>query len=419
MLKIIQKLISSKFLKTSLSVSLSKLISSLTNLLFMIFSVNILTRSENGYLQYYLGYLPVVLAIAEFGLPAALVKYLSVETENLLEIGNIILASIWIKLSSFLILCILGASLSLFFKQDGLVVFVLIIGATITSFLTFFESIFVAFREYHYLVIWIPLGNLIKLLILYISYYHLNINLTYIDILAIFCISPIYILVLFFFLFPTKKIIWWGKKNLVIERFKSLLSFNLWAFSASIFAIVSDRLEIFLLKKFHTPEQVAIYGTSLQLFSGFQILFSTLNSMLLPRLSSLVENTEEFNQFLKKSFMICVAIALFLFPGFFLAEPVLNFLFNNKYSDSIPVFQILYPNYLLQLVFAPLGIALFAMGRPKMLASLALIRLVTGFIFDNLLIPEYGVMGAGVSFFLGQVVSWLLLAGFFWATIWK
>ncbi len=141
--------------------------------------------------------------------------------------------------------------------------------------------------------------------------------------------------------------------------------------------------------------------------------------MLLPRLSVLTENTEEFNKFLTKSFFICGSVAFLMFPGYFLAEPILNILFNNKYSDSIPVFRILYPNYLLQLVFSPLGIALFAMGRPKILAILAFIRLVIGYILDNVLIPEFGVMGAGTSYLLGQIVSWLILAGYFWATIWR
>ena len=97
----------------------------------------------------------------------------------------------------------------------------------------------------------------------------------------------------------------------------------------------------------------------------------------------------------------------------------MNFLFNEKYSESIPVFKILYPNYLLQLVFAPLGIALFAMGRPKILAILAFIRLIFGYILDTMLIPEFGVVGAGTSFFLGQIVSWLVLFGYFWATLWR
>jgi O-antigen/teichoic acid export membrane protein len=242
--------------------------------------------------------------------------------------------------------------------------------------------------------------------------------LSYLDILAIFSLSPIFIVVGFFFLFPTQKLSWEGEKGSKKEHLKKLALFNLWAFSASLFAIASDRLEIFFLKKFHNSEEVAIYGTALQLFSGFQIVFSTLNSMLLPRLS-IYYNTEEFNKFLTKSIVICMGIAILLSPGYFLAEFILNFLFNHKYADSIPVFKILYPNYLLQLIFAPLGVALFAMGRPKILAILAFIRLFFGYILDNLLIPEFSVVGAGLSFFLGQIVSWLVLVGYFWATLWR
>lgn len=384
----------------------------------MIYAVNILTRNENGHFQYYLGYLPLILAVAEFGLPAAIVKYLSVELENQKEIGNILSASLVIKLISFLLLCIIGAVLVLLFHQDGLVLFMLIIGGTTTSFITFFESIFVSFREYKLLAVWAPLANFVKLIVLYISNRYSSVPLSYLDILAIFSLSPIFIVSGFFFLFPSYKLSWTGDRESQKEHLKKLALFNLWAFSASLFAIASDRLEIFFLKKFHNSEKVAIYGTALQLFSGFQIVFSTLNSMLLPRLS-VYYNTEEFSKFLAKSIVVCMGIAVLLSPGYFLAEFILNLLFNNKYADSIPVFKILYPNYLLQLVFAPLGVALFAMGRPKILAVLAFIRLFFGYILDNLLIPEFGVVGAGTSFFLGQIVSWLVLLGYFWATLWR
>ena len=412
-------LLFSDFFKSSLLVSSAKLISSISNLVFMIYSVNILARNENGYFQYYLGYLPIVLAIAEFGLPTSLVKYLAPEIENISEIGNFLNASLIIKFLSFLVLCILGIGIVNIYHQDNLIIFILILGGTITSFLTFFESIFVAFQEYKQLVLWIPLGNLFKLLVLHFSNFYFSYPLGYLDILTIYSITPIFILFLFFFLFPYKKITWGGNKEKILKSFKLLSLFNIWTFVASIFAILSDRLEIFLLKKYHSPEQVAIYGTSLQLFSGFQILFSTLNSILLPRLSNFVNNPTEFHSFLKKSFFICIGISILLSPGFFLAEFIFDLLFNQKYSDSIPVFKIHYPNFLLQLVFAPLGIALFAMGKPKMLALLAFFRFVFGFIFDTLLIPEMGVVGAGLAFLFGQVISWLILIGYFAAVLWK
>jgi O-antigen/teichoic acid export membrane protein len=183
---------------------------------------------------------------------------------------------------------------------------------------------------------------------------------------------------------------------------------------ASIFAIISDRLEIFFLKYYHGSEAVAEYGTTLQLFSGFVIILSVLNSLIYPKLSRIVD-TAEFKGFLVKSIMAGGLLALAFSPGFFLGQFVMDVLFRGNYSNSVPIFQLLYPNYMLQLVFAPLGMALFAMGLPRLLSILAFLRLLFGIVLDNLLIPEFGTKGAAISLLLGQLVSWLLLVGYFLA----
>ena len=408
----------SGFLKSSLYVSVSKVFSSLCNLLFMIFAVNILNKSENGVFQYYLGFLPVILAVAEFGLPSAIVKFLSAEKENKHKIGIILSSSLFIKTISFFLLIGFSFGAYFFYKEDPLVIFILVIGGVTVSFVSYFESIFVSFQAYKALAFWNPLANLIRLILLYLTNHFSKLPLTYLDILSIFSLSPIFILILFFFIFNRKQIYWGAKVKEIGHATKELSLFNTWAFVASIFAIISDRLEIFLINKYHSSEDVAVYGTALQLFSGFVIILSTLNSLVYPRLSALV-HTEEFKTFLLKSIFASFAVAILLSPGYFLAEPILNILFNHKYEEAIPVFKILYPNYLLQLVFAPLGIALFAMGKPRILAILALLRLVFGYLLDTVLIPEFGVLGAGVAFLLGQVISWLVLVGYFWAMFWR
>lgn len=384
----------------------------------MIFAVNILNKSENGVFQYYLGFLPVILAVAEFGLPSAIVKFLSSEKDDKHKIGIILSSSLLIKSISFLFLIGLALFAYFFYNEDPLIIFILLVGGTTISFVSYFESIFVSFQAYKALAFWNPLANLMRLILLYLTNHYSQFPLTYLDILSIFSLSPIFILVLFFFIFNRKQIYWGAKVHEIGLATKELSLFNTWAFVASIFAIVSDRLEIFLLNKFHSSEDVAVYGTALQLFSGFVIILSTLNSLVYPRLSALV-HTDEFKTFLLKSIFASFAVAILLSPGYFLAEPILNLLFNHKYEEAIPVFKILYPNYMLQLVFAPLGIALFAMGKPRILAILALLRLVFGYLLDTALIPEFGVMGAGVAFLLGQVISWLVLVGYFWAMFWR
>lgn len=412
------KIFRKEMFKSSLLVSFSKAFASLSNLLFMIYAVNILSRAENGHLQFYLGYVPLLLAVAEFGLPNAMVKYLSAESENSMDTGSLLSASLFLKLVSLFILTLIGAVMVFLYDFDPVTVFIIVSGGLITSFISYFESMLVAYREYASLAVWNPAGNLMRLGILYFSNVSYERSLNHLDVLSIYCLSPGVTLFLFFILFRKHGIRWTGTFKGFKIKIKELALFNLWAFAASLFAIASDRLEIFFLKKYHTPETVAVYGTALQLFSGFLIVFATLNSLILPRLSK-AYGTEDFNKFLIKAVAFCIFCSFLLSPGYFLAEPILNFLFQNKYSDSIPVFKILYPNYLLQMVFAPLGIALFAMGKPSFLAFLALIRLIFGVFFDVLLIPELGPSGAAFSFLLGQVVSWLVLAGYFLAAFWK
>jgi len=401
-------------LKNSFFVSVSKAFSSIMNLVFMIYSVNLLSKTENGKFQFYLSLLPIVLAIAEFGLPNALIKYISPLAEKNEDPGALLRASLRIKFYSFLVLTGISFIAYAFTYENYLIFIVLLFGGIIVSFISYFESLFISYRKYVALSLWNPLPNILRLSILYYIAETSIHPLTYIDILSIFAISPLFILFLFFFFFGGKEITWSAPSEEVKESEKKLILFNLWAFTASIFAILSDRLEVFFLNQYHSSETVADYGTALQLFSGFVIILATFNSIIYPKLSRLADS-DEFPIFLKKAVLLGSLIAICLLPGILLAEPILNLLFGAKYSNSISVFKILYPNFLLQLVFAPLGTALFALGQPRMLAGLALLRLIFGAIFDFLIIPDYGANGAATSMFLGQIVSWLILVGYFMA----
>lgn len=399
-----------KFLKNSFFVSFSKVFSSLTNLIFMVYSVNLMTKSENGMFQYYLGFFPILLALAEFGLPSALVKYLSPETNNLEKSSAIMKASIIVKWYTFLFLLVIGILGISFFKDGYFVLFLLIFGAYIASFTSYFESILVSYRDYLLLSIWNPLPNLIRLIGLYIMASYTKIS--YLEILTIYCLSPLFIFLFFFIISSHRNVSFQAKDNSQVVLYKNqLMVFNFWTFAATIFAIVSDRLEIFFLKYYHGPEIVAEYGTILQLFSGFVIILSVLNTMIYPKMSILV-HTQDFKKFLLKSVGIGFLLALMLLPGIFFGKWIINYLFKGIYSNSIPIFHILYPNFLLQLVFAPLGIALFSLGLPRFLAILAFIRLISGLILDNILIPNYGSKGAAIALFLGQIVSWIVLVGY-------
>ncbi len=410
-LNLIREFKKTEAFKNSFLITSSKIVSSLTNLAFMIYAVNLMTKAENGSFQYYFGFFPILLALAEFGLPSALVKYLAPVTEDGRRAGSLIVTSVVLKFYAFFVLICMGAAVIYFFNESYFIIFLLITGSFISSFISFFESIFVSYRNYIALSLWNPIPNLIRLLILFVASYSEGIG--YIEILTIYCLSPMFVMGIFFLISQFSSNVYWTiDREYFDSDQKKLAIFNSWALIASIFAIVSDRLEIFFLNVYHGKASVAEYGTVLQLFSGFVILLSVLNSLIYPKLSRLVE-TKEFRNFLLKSVLIGGGMGAFLLPGIFLGEWIIGVLFKGNYAGAVPVFQILYPNFLLQLLFAPLGIALYAMGFPKFLAILACIRFFSGLILDNLLIPDFGTVGAAVSLFLGQIVSWLILAGYF------
>ncbi|PJE03880.1 MAG: polysaccharide biosynthesis protein [Leptospira sp.] len=400
--------------KNSIYVTISKVISSLMNLVFMVYAVNLLSKAENGQFQYYLGFFPVILALAEFGLPSALVKYMAPSTDDPEQVGKLLISSLVLKIYALIILLILGIALFLFVHENILIIVLLILGGFIASFASYFESILVSFRNYSALAVWNPLPNFIRLCCL-IGFSNMGEDaIGYIDILGIYCIAPLYVIGIFFFISYKEKLQWRSNfKDTLLDQ-KKLAIFNSWSLLASIFAIISDRLEIFFLKYYHGSEAVAEYGTTLQLFSGFVIILSVLNSLIYPKLSRIVDSPE-FKGFLIKSILAGSLLALVFSPGFFLGRVIMDLLFKGNYSNSVPIFHLLYPNYMLQLVFAPLGMALFAMGLPRLLSILALLRLVFGIVLDNLLIPEFSTQGAAISLFLGQLVSWLLLVGYFLA----
>lgn len=399
--------------KNSAYVTASKVFSSLTNLVFMVYAVNLMTKAENGQFQYYLGFFPILLALAEFGLPSALVKYMAPAVEDSRKIGSLFISSIILKIYALLVLGAIGVLVYSVVRENALVIALLIFGAFLASFGSYFESVLVSFRNYLALSIWNPLPNTMRLAILGLASYY-SLELGYVDILGIYCLAPAFVIGLFFIISYKENISWDADWEEIHRDQKNLAVFNSWALLASIFAIVSDRMEIFFLKLYHGPEAVAEYGTTLQLFSGFVIIMSVLNSLIYPKLSRLVD-TPEFKNFLIKSIMGGAVMAVCISPGFFFGGMVMDLLFRGNYSNSVPVFQLLYPNYLLQLVFAPLGMALYAMGLPRLLAILAFLRLLFGLIFDNVLIPDFGTKGAAMALFLGQIVSWLLLSGYFMA----
>ena len=91
--------------------------------------------------------------------------------------------------------------------------------------------------------------------------------------------------------------------------------------------------------------------------------------------------------------MLWLAVAIAL-PATFVAEPLIRFLYGDAYAPSALILQI----HIWSLVFTSLGIAagrwLIAEGLTRVVLSLSVMSVVGNILFNLLLIPRYGAVGA-------------------------
>ncbi len=105
---------------------------------------------------------------------------------------------------------------------------------------------------------------------------------------------------------------------------------------------------------------------------------------------------------------------MILIPAGFIGNWFIPKWFGEDYYESVYVFWILYPGFLLRLLFAPLGSALFILNQPILIALEASLRMLGSFILNYSLIPVLGIKGAAIASVFSQFFGWFFLIGIFY-----
>ena len=156
------------------------------------------------------------------------------------------------------------------------------------------------------------------------------------------------------------------------------------------------------------PNDNGLFNAARMPMQGFLILLATMNSLLLPRFTRLSE-PGDFANFFRRIYTYLIPGVLIFLPGFWIFPWFILNWFGTDYLLSVKVFYILYPNFILRIYFAPLGMALFALDQPRLIAAEAALRMCTGFVLNSILYPAEGIIGAAYASLLSQACGWLFL----------
>lgn len=210
---------------------------------------------------------------------------------------------------------------------------------------------------------------------------------------------------------------WYAKKFVTFVPLKMLRFMPhlkpMFMLFASILAInVYTNLDTAMLGFISGDAQVGLYTVAVYVKTALLTMVNAISHVLLPRLSYYYSghNQKALNELLKKSIIIIFSISLPLTVFFvFTAQECVQILGGDGYEGAVPCMQIIMPILLISGFSNIVGNQiLIPQGKDSCFLKAVAIGAIIDLIFNSLLMPRYGCIGAAIATLIAESVQMLI-----------
>lgn len=220
------------------------------------------------------------------------------------------------------------------------------------------------------------------------------------------------------YVIPSLPISFWMLK-LVWQKFKPrwdgiksalqpLLSYGLRCYGIDLIGTLSWQLGQAMVVTLLSAASMGMYTVALSLTRMLNIFAEAVSRVLLPRITArpLNEVLDVTGQVLRLSSFLTtiIAIPLMLFGPF-----VVQLFYGHDFVEASNVFRILLLEVIISSATWILSQGFIATGKPGNVTLLEGLGLITGIVLINILIPKYGLIGAGLSLLGSTSVRFVLV----------
>ncbi len=178
--------------------------------------------------------------------------------------------------------------------------------------------------------------------------------------------------------------------------FIEIYKLGFWVFLSSLATIVIMRLDIMMLQKMSTSEEVGYYSVAMNLAMIFPLITASLVTTLLPKMDQFLKERSVkeyiFRILSKAKYVIGILIVLEITSLF-----VIKALFGDEYIQSISVFQILLVAFIFGVIINPISLVMYSINRAYLLTAMNWVQLPLNYFGNLLLIPILQADGAAIS----------------------
>jgi O-antigen/teichoic acid export membrane protein len=178
---------------------------------------------------------------------------------------------------------------------------------------------------------------------------------------------------------------------------KSMIKLGLVNALAIFIMQLNYRLDILMLKKLSTLEEVGFYSVAMQIAEQLWHIPYAIESIVLSRSANTTDD-----KFVHRTVasIFRVSLLIGLFSGlviFFVAPYLIPLVFGQEFVRSVVMIQVVLPGILVLVGFRILNSRLTGMGKPQIAVYTFVPALVINFVLNLFLIPRFGGIGAAWS----------------------
>lgn len=208
---------------------------------------------------------------------------------------------------------------------------------------------------------------------------------------------------------------WFQVKKMDKQVSWKLLAFAKIQFISGILSMLMQSADIIALERLSGHmSQVAVYGLAALFAKSVMFFPGAIGRVYFKEIAeSSTDSTKVWglvNHLLIATIMLCILMAVIIY----IAVPIIiNVLYHDRYSDSIPVLKIMCIGITFSGLWAALSVVNTAMKQPRIAVVISITGVVVSFILLGALVPKFGAVGAAWAmnggYFSGSLMGmWLL-----------
>ncbi len=197
------------------------------------------------------------------------------------------------------------------------------------------------------------------------------------------------------------------------SELSELFHFNKWVAATTIIVAVSTRLDTLYSTRFLTLEEVGYYSVAVSLVGFISQIVLALGTVAAPKFAMFTKLQDAKRYLYKFELFVGGLIVIGIPVGVLVANTLVPLLYGEEYRPSIIPLIILIVGYALFLLSMPIHtMILYFLGKSRFFFWLAIVHVITIAIAGFFLIPEYKIIGAAMTAFLGMCVNLIIPAIF-------